>query len=455
MAVSARRRIWGWWFFDWASQPYSTLLLTFIFAPYFAEVARDHYAASGAAPEAARAAAQTTWATGQSIAGAVIALSAPVLGAVADGTGRRIAWIWLFSALYVTGAAGLWFLAPDAPGLVQAMTFFGIGLVGMELATIFTNAMMPDLSDDAGMGRLSGYGFAFGYLGGIAALIVMLCLFAENAATGRTLIGIEPVLGLDPAAREGTRAVGPFVAAWYALFMVPFFLWVRDAPGGGPARGIARSLAALWALVLSLGRRRSLAAFLGASMLYRDAMNGLYAFGGIYASGVLGWSVTRIGAFGIAGALSAAVFTWIGGRLDSRLGPKPVIVASMVVLIAVCLVIFGMSREAIWGIPFAAGSAAPDIIFYICGCMIGAAGGTLQAASRTMMVFHAETGRATEAFGLYALSGKATAFVAPFLIAVVTGLSGNQRIGIAIPLIALFLGGMVLLRWVDPKGGRA
>ncbi|MCX7888529.1 MAG: MFS transporter [Rhodobacteraceae bacterium] len=454
MAVSARRRIWGWWFFDWASQPYSTLLLTFIFAPYFAEVARAHYGAVGAGIDPA-AAAQATWATGQTVAGVAIALAAPVLGAIADGSGRRMAWIWLFSAFYVAGAAGLWWLAPDAPALTQALVFFGIGLVGMELATIFTNALMPDLATLEGMGRLSGYGFAFGYLGGIVALVIFLAFFAENSATGRTLIGIEPVLGLDAARREGTRAVGPFVALWYVLFMVPFFLWVREAPARGPARGILRSLAALGALLAALGRRRSLAAYLGASMLYRDALNALYAFGGIYASGVLGWSVTRIGAFGIAGAISAAVFSWIGGRADSARGPKPVIRTSMAVLVAVCLVIAGMSREAFWGIPFAPGSPAPDIIFYACGCLIGAAGGTLQAASRTMMVFHAAPGRATEAFGLYALSGKATAFVAPFLIAVATAASGSQRIGIALPLISLFLAGMLLLRWVDPYGERA
>jgi UMF1 family MFS transporter len=126
----------------------------------------------------------------------------------------------------------------------------------------------------------------------------------------------------------------------------------------------------------------------------------------------------------------------------------------MWVLILVCLVIAGMSRQDFFGIPFAEGSGAPDVIFYVCGILIGAAGGTLQSASRTMMVFHTTRDRATEAFGLYALSGKATSFIAPFSIALITTISGSQRVGIAVPLIALFLVGMVLLKWVKPMGER-
>jgi UMF1 family MFS transporter len=130
-----------------------------------------------------------------------------------------------------------------------------------------------------------------------------------------------------------------------------------------------------------------------------------------------------------------------------------VIVWSAIVLIAICTVIVGMSREAIFGIPFAPGSPMPDYIFYACGALIGAAGGTIQASSRTLMVFHTTADRATEAFGLYALSGKATAFIAPALITAATAASGNQRIGIA-PLIGLFILALILLIWVKPKGER-
>ena len=452
--ATQRRRIWGWYFFDWASQPYSTLLLTFTFGPYFSEVARASYGAQGLGPEAAQAAAQTYWTTGQTIAGITIAILAPILGAVADGSGRRMPWIWLFSIFYVLGSWMLWHLTPFQPDLFSAMLWFGVGLIGMEFATIFTNSLMPDLAGDEDMGKISGSGSAWGYLGGIIALAIMLVAFNETATTGKTLIGISPLFGLDPALREGTRAVGPFTAIWYAIFMVPFFLWVREKASPRKLR-LGASLASLWRLILSLRERQSLGAHLLSSMLYRDALNALYGIGGIYASGVLGWTITQIGIFGIIAAISATLFTWAGGRMDSALGPKPVIVTSMWVLIAVCLVVAGMSRAQFFGIPLPEGSHLPDIIFYICGCAIGAAGGTLQAASRTMMVFHTTSDRATEAFGLYALSGKATTFLGTMGIAIFTAVSGSPRLGIAVPLITLFILGMVVLRWVKPMGERA
>lgn len=452
--ISAKKRIWGWYFFDWASQPYNTLLLTFIFAPYFSEVARAHFMAAGLEHGPAAAEAQAIWGYGQSAAGLLIAVLAPVLGAIADGSGRRMVWIWIFSAFYVIGAAGLWWLAPDSPDLLLAVACFGLGLMGMEFATIFTNALMPSLAGPHEMGKISGSGFAFGYLGGLVALVIMLLGFAENSVTGRTLLGIEPVLGLDPALREGTRAVGPFTAIWYVLFMVPFFLWVREPPTDQIRRSAGRALRDLVVLVRELPQRPSLFAWLSSSMFFRDALNALYAFGGIYASGVLGWSIIQIGVFGITGAMAAALASWLGGKLDTARGPKPVIIVSVSVLVVVCLVIAGMSRQSFWGLSLPPGSGLPDILMYLCGVLIGGAGGTLQAASRTMMVFHTTAGRATEAFGLYALSGKATAFIAPLAIAVFSDLSGSQRIGV-IPLIALFLLALVLLSWVKPNGEQA
>ncbi|WP_054302829.1 MFS transporter [Gemmobacter sp. LW-1] len=452
--VSAKKRIWGWFFFDWASQPYNTLLLTFVFGPYFAEVAKSYYLTQGLSAEAAGAQAQAFWGYGQTISGVLIALLAPVLGAIADGSGRRMIWIWVFSAFYIIGSWGLWYLTPDMPDLTMAMMFFGLGLIGMEFATIFTNSLMPSLAEHEEMGKISGSGFAFGYLGGIISLVIMLLFLAESGVTGKTLIGLDPVLGLDAASREGTRAVGPFTALWYIVFMVPFFLWVRETPGTGTGQPVKAALADLGRLLKTLPSRQSLFAYLMSSMFYRDSLNALYGFGGVYASGVLGWSVTQIGIFGIIGAISASLATWIGGKLDAARGPKPVIVMSVWVLIVVCAVIVGMSREQIFGIPFAEGSDTPDIIMYLCGILIGAAGGTVQAASRTMMVFHTTPERATEAFGLFALSGKATSFIAPFAIAVASDISGSQRIGVA-PLIGLFLIGLILLIWVKPNGERA
>ncbi|HRO14612.1 MAG TPA: MFS transporter [Paracoccus sp. (in: a-proteobacteria)] len=449
--AKARRRIWGWWFFDWASQPYATLLLTFVFSIYFAEVAQRRFAMLGADSVEAGVRAQAMWGYALSISGVTIAALAPVLGAIADTTGRRLPWIWFFSAFYVIGAAGLWWLTPDGTGLVQALVFFGLGLIGMEFTTIFTNALMPSLGGRDDMGRISGSGFAFGYVGGVLALVIMLGLFAENAVTGKTLLGHPPALGLDPAAREGTRFVGPFTAIWYAIFMIPFFVWVREPRGTGRPLRPGAAMRGLGRLLASLRRRHSLAAWLLSSMFSRDALNALYSFGGVYAATVLGWPVIWAGIFGVVSAVSAAAICWLGGRADERWGPKPVIVACMLALILVCAVVVGMSRQSLFGMPLAPGSRIPDAVFFACGVLIGGGGGMLQAASRTMMVRHTTAARAAEAFGLYALSGKATAFLAPLLIALATDLTGSQRIGM-VPLIVMFLLSLALLGWVKPEG---
>lgn len=451
--ATQRQRIWGWYFFDWASQPYNTLLLTFIFGPYFAEVASGYYLGAGLDAEAAKAAAQEYWGYGLTISSLVIAVLAPILGAVADSTGRRLIWVWLFSICYVVGAYGLWWVAPggEAGMLAWAVFFFGIGFIGMEFATIFTNALMPTLSEHDEMGGISGNGFAFGYLGGLLALILMLLFFAENSATGKTLLGIEPLFGLDSEAREGTRAVGPFSAIWYAVFMVPFFLWVKEPRTAARPLQIGAALASLMELLASLRFRKSLSAYLASSLFYRDALNALYAFGGVYAYNVLEWETIQIGVFGILGAVTAMIAAFIGGGLDKRLGPRPVIAGAIVVLILVCLVIVGMTRDSVWGIAMDPASSTPDLVFYVCGALIGAAGGPLQAASRTMMLRHTTPDQATEAFGLFALSGKVASFISPFLIAVATGMTGSARLGIS-PVIGLFGVGLILLLWVKPRG---
>lgn len=454
MTISPRKRIWGWYFFDWASQPYNTLLLTFVFGPYFAEIARGYYMSAGMDADQAAAAAQAYWAWGLTASSIIIAVLAPLLGAVADGTGRRLVWVWIFSALYVVGSYALWWVAPGEELLFYGVCMFGLGFIGMEFATIFTNALMPSLADHEDLGAISGSGFAFGYLGGFIALVLMLGLFAENAATGKTLFGIDPLLRLDAEAREGTRAVGPLTAIWYVVFMVPFFLWVKEPKVEPRPMRIGAAMASLGSLLASLKFRPSLAAYLTSSLFYRDALNALYGFGGVYASGVLGWSIIDIGKFGVVGIVAAVFASWIGGRMDRRFGPKPVIVISIIVLMFVCAVIVGLTRESLFGLPLDPASSVSDRIFFACGALIGAAGGTLQAASRTMMVRHTTPDRATEAFGLFALSGKVASFISPALIGIVTHASGSQRIGIS-PLVGMFLIGLILLIYVRPKGEQA
>jgi MFS transporter, UMF1 family len=358
--TSSNRQVWGWWWFDWANQPYNTLLLTFIFAPYFA---------SAVAPDPVTGQAMFGWM--MAISGILIALAAPLLGAIADSAGRKRPWILFWSLLYVAGSFALWWAVPDATPetILFVLVAFAIGMVGLEYGIVFTNSILPSLGSREDIGRISGSGWAFGYVGGVGALAIMLLFLAENEA-GFTLIGIEPLLGLDPAMREGTRAVGPFTALWYIVFVIPFFLWVPEtgvARKSQPKGAMAKGLRDLLRTLRDLPRHPSLLAYLGSSMLYRDALNGIYTFGGIYAAGVLGWSIIQIGIFGIIAAVVGALGCWVGGRADRRFGPKPVIVTCILVLIVVCTVIVTTDRTMVLLIPVDPPSTLPDVVFYCAG----------------------------------------------------------------------------------------
>ncbi len=382
--------------------------------------------------------------------GLIFGFGAPVMGALADSSGRRMPWIAVFSVMYVVGAWSIWYMLPDGSNLMWGLFAFGIGFIGAEYALIFINSQLPDLGTDEEIGEISGSGFAFGYLGGFVSLLIMLLLFVEQS-NGKTLIGMNPVLGLDAAAREGSRSVGPFTAIWFILFMIPYFLWVREEPRRGPKGTVSDAFSMLWKLVASLRHKLSLSAYLGSSMFYRDALNGLYGFGGVYASLVLGWEITLIGVFGIVALVSSVLFSFLGGKWDRRFGPKPVIIAAIWVLIGVCLAIVTTSRTHAFGLPLPEGSALPDYIFFGCGVLIGGMGGIVQSASRSLMVRHSDPATPTEYFGLYGLSGRATAFIAPSLIGLVTAATESARLGVS-PIVLLFVVGLILLRWVSPEG---
>lgn len=450
--ISTRKRIWGWWFFDWASQPYHTLLVTFIFSPFFAGVAAEYFMTAGLSEEAADARAQSIWSLCLTITGLIIGFGAPIMGALADTAGRRMPWIVGFSALYVVGAFALWWTAPDGSNMWWMLVAFGIGFIGAEYALIFTNSQLPSMGETEDVGEISGSGFAFGYIGGLVALAIMLALFVEQA-DGKTLVGLDPLFGLDATQKEGTRFVGPVTALWFIIFMIPYFMWVRETPGARTKARFSDAMALLKKSIVNLRHRTSLSTYLVSSMFYRDALNGLYGFGGVYARLVLNWEITLIGVFGILSGLAAAVFSWIGGKLDKRFGPKPVIIFSVWMLILVCVTVVNMSRESFFGIPLDPGSKLPDIVFFGCGMVIGGMGGMLQSASRSLMVRHTDPATPTESFGLYGLSGRATAFIAPALIGAMTAFSGSARIGIS-PVILLFLIGLILLRWVKAEGDK-
>jgi MFS transporter, UMF1 family len=432
----SRKGIWGWMFFDWAAQPFHTLIVTFVFAPYFA---------ASVAPDPITG--QEWWGYAAGIGGLLIAILSPVLGALSDATGPRKPWIFGFSMLAIFGVWSLWFMVPDASDtmIIYGLFCFVLALIGFEFASVFNNAMMPGLVSREKLGALSGNAWALGYAGGLLCLIIVLGFMAAAPETGRTLIGLVPVFGFDPQQLEGDRAVGPMTALWYLIFIIPMFLYTPDTARRQKVSGAIRhGLGKLFNTLKTLPKQRSLFAFLCASMFYRDALNGLYIFGGIYARGVLGWSTIQIGVFGILANFFGIFGCILGGMADNRIGTKAVVSISILTLICSCTIIISTGPGEVFFVSLPAGSPLPDVVFYIAGCLIGAAGGALQASSRPLLVDQVRPDDMGEAFGLYALSGRATAFLAPISIAFMTSMFSSQRVGIT-PILVLFAIGLLLL----------
>ncbi len=436
-----RRGVIAWMFADWAGQPFHTLCVTFVFAPWFVE-----YGLGGGD------AGQAAWGYMTALAGIAIAVLAPVLGAMADVSGPRKPWIAGLSLIHVAAVAALWFAVPDMEAPFVIFAAFAVALVTTELAFIFLNAMLPDLGPPERIGRISGGGWAMGYVGGLLSLVLVLGFMVADPESGLTQLGAEPILGLDPATGEGSRASGPVSAIWYAVFILPLFLLTPDAGRRAPGASAREGLAALGRTLRRLPSRPSLLRFLLSSMLYRDGLAALYAFAGIYAVGVLGVSIVQLGIFGILGAVTGTAGALVGGWLDDRLGPKPVVMFCVLSLATLSAGLLLMTERSVLGIPLEEGSMLPVTLFFALGAAIGAAGGALSAASRSLMVRQAGAAREmTRAFGLYGLAGKATAFVGFLLIGLVTDLTGSQRLGVT-PVVALFLGGALLLVFVKPQG---
>lgn len=432
----------SWVFFDWAAQPYFTLITTFVFAPYFAtHVAPD--AASG----------QALWGFATAAAGIVIALLSPVLGAVADAAGRRKPWIAAFGALLVIGSCLMWIGAPHDPAvIVPLLTAYVIATIGVEFATVFNNAMMPTLVPPERIGSLSGTGWATGYIGGILSLILVLGFLAANPDSGLTLFGFSPLFGLDPVSHQGDRISGPLTGIWFVLFVLPMFLFTPDYPARhrlGAALGAG--LTELKETLAALPKQRAMMIFLIANMIYTDGLVSLYAFGGIYAAGTFGWNTIQIGTFGIILAIAGTFGGWIGGKLDDAFGPKRVIAGSMVLLLLAVVAILLVSTDSILFIavtPPQPGGAlfasSPERAYLLLGCIIGACGAPLQAASRSLLIRMAPKERVAQYFGLFALTGKVTSFMGPLLIGVVTTVTASQKAGMAV-LVLFFAAGLVLL----------
>lgn len=411
MEREPRRALVSWCVYDWANSAFPTIITTFVFSAYFTKaVAEDVVAGT------------SQWLWTLSAAGLVVALLSPLLGAIADRGGRRKPWLLVFTLMCVFCTAMLWFVRPAPEYALWALVFAALATIGFDFATVFYNAMLPALAPPHRLGRWSGWGWAMGYAGGLACLIVALVGFAEAKV---------PWFGLDTATAEHVRATTLLVAFWFAVFSLPLLLLTPDSKATGLSlAAAARSgVETLARSLRNVRRYRTIARFLVAHMIYADGLNTLFLSGGVYAAGTFGMSVAEVIRFGIAlnvtAGLGAAAFSWIDDWIGSA---RTVLLALAALTLLGSLILLVESKETFWTI----------------GMALGLFVGPAQAASRSFMAHLAPRELQTEMFGLYALSGKVTAFLGPFLVAWVTQQSGSQRLGMA-TIVVFFAVGLVLL----------
>jgi len=413
----SKGRLLAWCSYDWANSSYPTVVVTFVFAAYFATAVAE-------TPEIGTA----QWGQALAISGLAVAVLAPIFGALADQGGRRKPWIGAFTITAVLSAVGLWWIEPNPAFALVALLLIAVGNAAFEFGQVFYNAMLPEVAAPDRLGRISGWAWGVGYAGGLVCLALSLVLFAQPA---------PPLFGLDAELAEHVRIIGPFVAVWFALFALPLFLFVPDAPPHRQSVGesLRRGLRSLGRTLKTLPRHGQTGRYLLAHMIYADGLNTLFAFGGIYAAGTFNMSYEEILIFAIllniAAGLGAAGFAWV----DDWIGPKRTILIALTGLFVAGLAILVVETR---------------LSFTLLGCVIGIFIGPAQSASRSLMARLAPPEHRTELFGLYALSGKATAFLGPALVGAVTLWADSQRAGMATILVFFAVGALLLLPLREP-----
>ncbi len=415
----SRRELAAWCLYDFGNSVFPAVVLSFVFAPYFTEqVAANREQGS----------ALWGYATAASAFG--IAIVSPFAGAFCDKGGRRKLWLAGFSLLAVIATGLLWYVEPAGSAVFAALALVAVANLGFELAYVFYNAMLPTIVPRRMIGRASGWGWSVGYFGSLASMGAVWLLFFD----GGWLAG-----WLDRDAYEHVRAAALFGALWFVLFASVLFVVIPDTPASGrAARAVVREgLSEVAASLRHLRRLPSIAWYLAAHMVYIDGLNTLFVFGPIYAAGTLGMNESQVLQFGIGIYVTAGVGSLAFSWLDDRIGGKRVLLLSLAAMV---------------GLGSAALLVDEPKSFMGLALGLGLFMGPVQAASRSLMARLAPEHLRNQMFGLYALAGRATAPLGPFLVGLVIALSASQRAGMALFVVFLALGALLLLPVREPRG---
>lgn len=451
-----RKTIISWMMYDFANSSFANNVTTFIYAAFFTKVIAENEIIGTA-----------LWSRGVGIIMLVVALLSPPLGALSDQGGYRKRFLTFFTFLAVIFTALLFF--PQQGQAIYALSLYIIACICFEMGIVFYNAFLPDIAPPKRIGRISGQAWGVGYFGGLLSMAVLMVGFV-SAET--------PWFGLTKETHEHIRATNIGVAIWFAIFSLPALFYL-PAPPARQTNG-KLSLAASYRRILQtfreLQRYREIFKLLLARLVYNDGLITVFAFGGIYAAGTFGFTFEEVLFFGIIVNIAAGIGAWCFGYLDDRLGGKLTIQITLVgFVIAAIIAVLPPELFRIW-IEFALWdtgrliglfvdpnqstslSAIQSFIFdkkfqfWIAGLLVGLFAGPNQSASRSLMGRFVPQNKETEFYGFYAFSGKATAFLGPLLMGVITQAFGSQRAGMATVGLFFIIGGL-LLRTVDEQKG--
>lgn len=412
--------IWSWALYDWANSAFTTLVVTFIYATYFTKaMAPDTYTGTN------------WWGHAASISAIITALISPLLGAAADRGGSRKRFLAVSTVISAIATILLAFIAPGmAYAPVIALTLFVIAEVAFESGNVFYNAFLPTIASPERIGRVSGYGWGLGYVGGLVCLGVALIGFVQPAV---------PWFGMSQLEGWNIRATNLLAAAWFLLFSLPLFFNVPEKRIHGAGISFRAALGELAQTFRDIRRYGEIAKFLVARVVFNDGLVTIFAFGAIYASGTFDFSPSEVILFGMALNVASGLGAFLFGFVDDKIGGKQTILWSLVALTcATALAVWAPTRG--W--------------FWVAGILIGIFVGPNQSASRSLMGRFVPEKHQSEFFGFFAFSGKATAFIGPFLFGEMTLAFKTQRAGVATVIVFFIVGGIILAT-VDEKKGIA
>jgi UMF1 family MFS transporter len=412
------RVIWSWAFYDWANSAFTTLVVTFIYSTYFTQ-----------AMTADEVTGTAWWSRAVAASALLTAAISPILGAAADRAGAHKRFLAVTTAISVAATAALAFVSPSLQnGALLALVLFVVADTCFETGYVFYNAFLPRIASPDRIGRVSGYGWGLGYVGGLVCMAIALVGFVQPEV---------PWFGLSKAEGWNVRATNLLVAGWFLVFAIPLFVTVPERPLARVRLDPVGAFRDLGQTLRVMGRYREILKFLAARLVFNDGLVTIFGFGGIYAAGTFGMSLSEVIAFGVALNVASGLGAVVFGFLDDRIGGKRTILLTLVALAAATVI-------AVW--------APTRTWLWIAGMVIGLFIGPNQSASRSLMARFVPDRHQAEFFGFFAFSGKATAFVGPLLLGVVTAATGSQRAGVATTLLFFVLGGVLLLTVNERRG---